>query len=358
MQMMDKARLCPGMILGQDVYNFANQIVVKKGTVLDERTITKLHRFEIPQFMIEEEVLSIQEANSYHRSSYSERIQNNPAFRRFQANYDTEIISFQNMLSCVIEKNQKIDCEALYRQVVMLLKDTGNSINAFDMVQNLRHYDDSTYAHSMNVGLLCNVFADWLELGEEEKKTLTVAGILHDIGKTRVPLEIIQKPARLSEEEYQIIKKHTEYGFAILTENKLDYHIRYTALQHHERMDGSGYPLGLAGNHIDEYARIVSIIDVYDAMTSPRVYRGPTCPFDVIQIFEEEGFQKYDSRYILTFLRRIAESYLNERIKLSDGRTGKLIYINVHALSRPVVMVDGKAIDLRKEKDLKIMEIM
>lgn len=358
MQMMDKARLCPGMILGQDVYNFANQIVVKKGTVLDERTITKLHRFEIPQFMIEEEVLSIQEANSYHRSSYSERIQNNPAFRRFQANYDTEIISFQNMISCVIEKNQKIDCEALYRQVVMLLKDTGNSINAFDMVQNLRHYDDSTYAHSMNVGLLCNVFADWLELGEEEKKTLTVAGILHDIGKTRVPLEIIQKPARLSEEEYQIIKKHTEYGFAILTENKLDYHIRYTALQHHERMDGSGYPLGLVGNHIDEYARIVSIIDVYDAMTSPRVYRGPTCPFDVIQIFEEEGFQKYDSRYILTFLRRIAESYLNERIKLSDGRPGKLIYINVHALSRPVVMVDGKAIDLRKEKDLKIMEIM
>ena len=358
MQMMDKARLCPGMILGQDVYNFANQIVVKKGTVLDERTITKLHRFEIPQFMIEEEVLSIQEANSYHRSSYSERIQNNPAFRRFQANYDTEIISFQNMISCVIEKNQKIDCEALYRQVVMLLKDTGNSINAFDMVQNLRHYDDSTYAHSMNVGLLCNVFADWLELGEEEKKTLTVAGILHDIGKTRVPVEIIQKPARLSEEEYQIIKKHTEYGFAILTENKLDYHIRYTALQHHERMDGSGYPLGLAGDHIDEYARIVSIIDVYDAMTSPRVYRGPTCPFDVIQIFEEEGFQKYDSRYILTFLRRIAESYLNERIKLSDGRAGKLIYINVHALSRPVVMVDGEAIDLRKEKDLKIIEIM
>ena len=358
MQMMDKARLCPGMILGQDVYNFANQIVVKKGTVLDERTITKLHRFEIPQFMIEEEVLSIQEANSYHRSSYSERIQNNPSFRRFQENYDTEIISFQNMISCVIEKNQKIDCEALYRQVVMLLKDTGNSINAFDMVQNLRHYDDSTYAHSMNVGLLCNVFADWLGFGEDEKKTLTVAGILHDIGKTRVPLEIIQKPARLSEEEYQIIKKHTEYGFAILTENKLDYHIRYTALQHHERMDGSGYPLGLAGDHIDEYARIVSSIDVYDAMTSPRVYRGPTCPFDVIQIFEEEGFQKYDSRYILTFLRRIAESYLNERIKLSDGRTGKLIYINVHALSRPVVMVDGEAIDLRKEKDLKIIEIM
>ncbi len=358
MQMMDKARLCPGMILGQDVYNFANQIVVKKGTVLDERTITKLHRFEIPQFMIKEEVLSVQESNTYHKSSYSERIQNSPEFKRFQENYDIEVLQFQNMLTCVIEKNQEIDCEALYHQVVLLLKDTGNTINAFDMVQNLRHYDDSTYAHSMNVGLLCNVFADWLGFDEEDKKKLTVAGILHDIGKTRIPLDIIQKPSSLSEEEYQIIKKHTEYGFAILTENKLDYHIRYTALQHHERNDGSGYPLGLMNDHIDEFAKIVSIVDVYDAMTSPRVYRGPMCPFDVIQLFEEEGFRKYDSAYILTFLKRIAESYLNEQVRLSDGRIGKLVFINVHALSRPVVMVGDQVVDLQKEKHLHIREIL
>lgn len=358
MQMMDKARLCPGMILGQDVYNFANQIVVKKGTVLDERTITKLHRFEIPQFMIEEEVLSVQESNTYHKSSYSERIQNSPEFKRFQENYDIEVLQFQNMLTCVIEKNQEIDCEALYHQVVLLLKDTGNTINAFDMVQNLRHYDDSTYAHSMNVGLLCNVFADWLGFDEEDKKKLTVAGILHDIGKTRIPLDIIQKPSSLSEEEYQIIKKHTEYGFAILTENKLDYHIRYTALQHHERNDGSGYPLGLMNDHIDEFAKIVSIVDVYDAMTSPRVYRGPMCPFDVIQLFEEEGFRKYDSAYILTFLKRIAESYLNEQVRLSDGRIGKLVFVNVHALSRPVVMVGDQVVDLQKEKHLHIREIL
>ena len=110
--------------------------------------------------------------------------------------------------------------------------------------------------------------------------------------------------------------------------------------------------------HIDEYAKIVSIVDVYDAMTSPRVYRGPTCPFDVIKLFEQEGFQKYDSRYIMIFLRRIAESYLNENVRLSDGRSGKLIYINNHALSRPVVMADGEAIDLRKERYLRIEEIM
>ena len=82
------------------------------------------------------------------------------------------------------------------------------------------------------------------------------------------------------------------------------------------------------------------------------------CPFDVIQLFEEEGFRKYDSAYILTFLKRIAESYLNEQVRLSDGRIGKLVFINVHALSRPVVMVGDQVVDLQKEKHLHIREIL
>lgn len=355
---MEKGRLRPGMVLGQDVYNYANQIVVKKGTVLDERTIDRLRRFEILRYLVEDEVVDMYESNRFHRSSYSERIQSSPEFQKFQKDYDEEVLTFQNMLNRVVEKHQKLEPEAMYRQVVNLLKDTGNTINAFDMVQNLRHYDDSTYAHSINVGLISSVFADWLGFEGEEKKTLTVAGILHDIGKTRMPLTIIQKPGKLSNEEYKIIKKHTELGFQILTENRLDYHIRYAALQHHERNDGSGYPQGLATRHIDPYAKIISIVDVYDAMTSPRVYRGPMCPFDVIEIFEQEGLQKYESEYILTFLRRIAESYLNENVKLSDGRVGRLVFINERALSRPTVLVDNEPVELGREKELRIMEIL
>jgi putative nucleotidyltransferase with HDIG domain len=358
MQLMEKGRLCPGMVLGQDVYNYAHQIVVKKGTVLDERTINKLRRFEILQYAVEDRVIEVHEAKSYHRSSYSQRIQKSPEFQKFQKDYDREVVSFQKMLNNVIEKHQTIDTEAMYNQVVTLLKDTGNTINAFDMVQNLRHYDDSTYAHSMNVGLLSNVFGSWLGFEGEERKILTVAGILHDIGKTRMPLAIIQKPGKLSDEEYKIVKKHTELGFHILTENRMDYHVRYAALQHHERCDGSGYPQGLSSRHIDSYAKIVSIVDVYDAMTSPRVYRGPMCPFDVIDIFLQEGLQKYESEYILTFLRRIAESYLNEMVKLSDGREGRLVYINNFALSRPTILIDGEPVDLRKEKNLCIREIL
>jgi HD-GYP domain-containing protein (c-di-GMP phosphodiesterase class II) len=173
-----------------------------------------------------------------------------------------------------------------------------------------------------------------------------------------MPLAIIQKPGKLSDEEYKIVKKHTELGFHILTENKMNYHVRCAALQHHERCDGTGYPQGLTARHIDQYAKIVSIVDVYDAMTSPRVYRGPMCPFDVIDVFLQEGLQKYESEYILTFLRRIAESYINEKVRISDGREGRIVYISNFALSRPTVLVDGEPIDLYKEKSLRIQEIL
>lgn len=358
MQMIEKSRLRPGMVLGQDIYNFGQQIIIKKGTVLDERMISKLQQFSILRVMVEDEVLAVYETKKYHRSSYSKRIQNSPEFKRFQRNYDKEVVEFQHMLNNVIEKNQKLDVEVMYHRVMNLLKDTGNAVNAFDMVQNLRHYDDSTYAHSMNVGLLSSVFASWLHFDQEEIKLVTLAGILHDIGKTRIPLDIIQKPGKLSNEEYRIVQKHPEIGYQILEENRLNYHIRNAALMHHERCDGSGYPQGLKGKDIDPIAKIVSIVDVYDAMTSPRVYRGPMCPFDVIEIYVQEGLQKYESEYILTFLNRIAESYINEQVRLSDGREGRLIYIDGQALSRPTILAGSDVVDLRKEKSLHIEEIL
>lgn len=358
MQMIEKGRLRPGMVLGQDIYNFGHQIVIKRGTVLNDHMINKLQQFSILRVMVEDELIGTYEKKKYHRSAYSERVQNSPEFQRFQRDYDKELIEFENIINNIVERNCDIDGDELFNLVLELLEDTQNTFNAFDMVQNLRHYDDSTYAHSINVGMLSYVFASWLGFSEEEKKTVTLAGILHDIGKTKMPLQIIQKPGKLSNEEYRIIKKHTEMGYQILEEKQMDYHIRNAALMHHERCDGSGYPNGLKEREIDRFAKVISIVDVYDAMTSPRVYRGPMCPFDVIDVFVKEGLQKYDSRYILVFLKRIAESYMGERVCLSDGRKGTIIYIDGQAMARPTIMVDGTPVDLRKEKSLMIHEIL
>lgn len=358
MYLIEKARLQPGMILGQDIYNFGQQKVIKKGTVLTSDLIAKLQHFSVLRIMIEEETVSGYTTKKYYRSAYSSRLQGSREFQEFQKNYEKEVQNFQMLLNDAVEKNTDIDAEGLYLSVINLLKDAGNSFNAFDMVQNLRHYDDETYAHSLNVGLLCSVMANWLDMKEEQHKVLTLAGILHDIGKTKIPLNIIQKPGKLSNEEYKIMKMHPKFGYDILSEKYMNYHIKNAALQHHERCDGSGYPNGLRGSEIDPYAKIVSIVDVYDAMTSPRVYRGPMCPFDVLDVLLDNGLQKYDGRALLIFTQRVAESYLNEKVRLSNGQEGLLVYIDPHDVSRPTVMTENGPVSLAEQKNLYIEEIL
>ena len=127
---------------------------------------------------------------------------------------------------------------------------------------------------------------------------------------------------------------------------------------HHERCDGTGYPFGISYEKIDPIARLVSIADVYDAMTSNRVYRDSLSPFTVVDIFQKEGLQKYDPEYILMFLEHIVNTYVNNQVLLSDGRTGEVVLINHHALSRPLLRLDDGFLDLTLEKDITIVKVL
>ena len=125
---------------------------------------------------------------------------------------------------------------------------------------------------------------------------------------------------------------------------------------HHERYDGSGYPLHLKGEQISSFASLVSLADVYDAMTSARVYRGPVCPFTVISLMESDGYQKYAPRYLLTFLENIVNTYLLHTVLLSDGSEGTIVFINKDKL--PTVKVGSQYIDLAKRTELSIVKIL
>ena len=149
------------------------------------------------------------------------------------------------------------------------------------------------------------------------------------------------------------------YGYELLKPLPLDAHIKLAALSHHERCDGTGYPNGLTTNDIDPYARVVAIADVYDAMTTARSYRAPLCAFQVIANFERDGLQKYDTKCVLAFLNRIAGTYQNHRILLSDGRSANIVMLNDKQLSRPIVQLDdGSCIDLSTAGDLHIQAVL
>ncbi|MEG1292435.1 MAG: HD domain-containing phosphohydrolase, partial [Lachnospiraceae bacterium] len=171
--------------------------------------------------------------------------------------------------------------------------------------------------------------------------------------------EILDKPGKYTNREYEYVKQHTLLGYKILKDQPLDIRVKRAALMHHERSDGSGYPQGLIDENIDSFAQIVAIADVYDAMTAARSYRAPLCPFQVITAFETEGLQKYHPEYILTFLEHIANTYQHNRVLLSNGHSATIVMINSKNLTKPMIQLDDKSIlDMVSRPDLEIIKII
>lgn len=350
--------LVPGMILESDVYNYNDQLILPEGLCLNDKAITKLTFYSIQSVRIKDSSVNKNTNMDREESSYSQRLKKSPEFIQFKRDFESAVNHMQSAMVDMVSSNLPMDISSVASDALMLLHPPEGDINVFDMIHNMRQYDDLTYAHSLNVGLICNVFASWLNLSQEEAKIALECGLLHDIGKLKIPEQIIKKPERLSNDEYQIIKTHPIEGYKILQTMPYVEHVKSAALMHHERCDGSGYPLGLIGDKIDYYAKIVAIADVYEAMTSARIYRGSLCPFQVIATFESEGLQKYDTQMIMTFLENIVNTYMLNRVRLNNGMEGDIIFINKQCLSRPTIKCGNEYIDLSLEPDLYIESIV
>jgi len=357
MKRVKTSDLLPGMITAEDVLNYNNQLILPKGLILTDKTITKLAFYSILSVRVEEDSAQLGDSSSFE-PTYAEKIRKSPAFIQFKDEFEHDVNTFKNVVNDVIEKGAPLNVDKLMNHTLNILDPTWTTPNVFDMLHCMRQYDDATYIHCMNVALICNVFARWLRLSEDEIRTATISGLLHDIGKTKIPDSIIKKPGKLTEKEYSIVKKHPLEGFRMIEDSALNTSIRNAVLMHHERCDGSGYPFGITGNKIEPYAKIVAIADVYDAMTSARIYRGPLCPFKAIALFESEGLQKYDTKYILTFLENVVNTYLLNTVRLNNGVVGKIVFINKKQLSAPTVQTENEFIDLSKHPELYIEDLI
>lgn len=359
MKRLSTQQLIPGMVVADDIMTSNHQMILPRDSVLTDAQIIKLELYGVLTVHVKDEFITQpMPRQTSSEPSYFDRVKSSPEFHAFKKVYEEELDSFKGMINKVVEKNTQLDVKELLSRSLLMVADAKGHISILDMLHNMREYDDSTFAHCLNVGLICNVFAHWLQLSDEEAEMATACGLLHDVGKLLVPHDIISKPGKLTEPEYYQIKKHPVEGFQLLQAQNIDKHICNAALMHHERCDGSGYPLGLKDSQIDSYAKMVAIADVYDAMTAARVYRAPICPFKVIEIFEQEGLQRYDVGFVLRFLENIVNTYIQNRCRLNDGREGEIIFINKDRLSQPVVQCGSEYVDLAKETNLYIESLL
>ncbi|MCR5598224.1 MAG: HD-GYP domain-containing protein [Lachnospiraceae bacterium] len=379
--------LIPGMIVATDII-VDGQLILPKGLTLTDRAIYRLSTYNIKDIRIEDPVdMEVEEIEDeeeekgtvsvadallgmttetqdsvipeFEEPSHFEKLKASPQYQQFRSEFTENVGVLKASLNQIVEKNTPIKVDDLIGDTMKIIASQSNTFSVFDMLHNMRDFDDLTYTHSMNVAMICNVFAQWLGMSPDEVKLATACGTLHDIGKLRIDDEIIKKPGKLTDDEFKTIQSHPVFGYRILQNQKISEHIKLSALEHHEKCDGSGYPMHLPGDKIDKYAKLVAIADVYDAMTSNRVYRKGMCPFKVIEIFEQEGLQKYDVVFIMTFLESVVNTYIDNRVALSDGRIGIVKWINKQRLSKPMVQLEnGDFLELSKNPNLSITQIL
>lgn len=387
MRKLEPKQLEIGMITAAPVTTPLGQELAPEGTIITRQLINrmKLYRVEYalivgeapdPLVIPKPETAPVQEpepvpepkpepkapkTHAEESKTHFQKVASSAEFRTFQIQYVQAIDQMKQSFSTAIEGYEPLDTQILLDSVSCLFQSRATIVELFDMIYNMRTMTDSVYSHCLNVALISRMIGRWLKFDRHDLDILTLAGLLHDIGKLLIPEEILNKPNALTDEEFAMIKQHPKLGFEVLkNQPSLDSRIQKAALMHHERCDGSGYPTGLTEDFIDNFAMIVAIADVYDAMTAARTYRSPLCPFQVISNFENDGFQKYHTQYILTFLKQIATTYQSNRVMLSDGRGCKIVMLNQNALSRPIVQFDDNScLDLSTEsKELFIKALL
>lgn len=227
--------------------------------------------------------------------------------------------------------------------------------NALIQLSQIKNKDDYTFLHSVGVCALMTSFCNVLHLGKNVTRQMSMGALLHDIGKMRVPNEILNKPGRLTEMEFDEMKRHVMYGHDLVAETQWVTPIARTVLnQHHERYDGSGYPDGLKEERISQFGQMAAIVDVYDAITAERVYHRPMAPVDALRKLHEWSQFHFNEELVRHFIRSVGIYPVGTLVKLESGRLGVVVEQNSGNLLRPVLRI---VYDTRKHQAVTPYEI-
>jgi len=392
-----------GMVLGHPVLNDDGTIeLLSKGSQLSKRHISLLTRLGIESVMVIEdsEELKVEETNkvedyvTYVREQIEETKEafDLDAFHADMKRVEEEDFDYivrskfnKNMKISVLTGEGNIPIDQRHRVSIDDTKDVFNKLRETetldigtvrqsvkdmlpDMVRNddvlmrlkqLQESDDYTFHHSLRVAILASMIGKWLGYSKTELHEICEAGLLFDIGKLKIPEFILKKNGKVTPQEFEIIKKHAQLGYSVLLRTKgVSQDVKFAALQHHERMDGSGYPLRIRAGQIHEFAKIIMVCDIYDAMISNRVYRSKLSPFEAAEYISWNSGHTLDSRICYIFLSNLAEFYIGKRCRLNSNEEGVIAYVDVNYPTRPIVRVGNRFLDLTKDRKYQIVELL
>ena len=318
-----------GMVTSEDVIEpGTDRVLLLKGTTLDSVMIFNLkERYNVGEVFIRK---------AFSAASISDEM-------RAEINIHESLTTLKDVFGSDEQKPITELSKEASKQISNVTNELITSLYADDNIllkmHQLQSYDDYTYKHCLRVAMMSVTIGKSLDLPRKQMRDLCEAALLHDIGKRTIDVDIIRKPGRLTDDEFMAIKKHPQNGYLLLRKNgSYSEEILNAVLMHHEKYDGTGYPLGLKGNQITYLARIITVADVYDALTSNRPYRQPWSVAEAEEFMMGGANTHFDYDIITAFLAAFAPFPVGSKVILSDGRVGTVMSNNTNVL-RPVIRV-------------------
>lgn len=329
----------PGMETCSAVYNNMGVVILPENTVLDMNIINGLKKLKVEKIKVYiRNENDLTESTKIFKEKYLENLNIvKDVLQELYSGKPLNMAKVNIVADSVLEYDGKIE----------------------DIMKNIKHIsdiDEYIYTHCLNVSMLSMLISRWLKFNDKRTEMIIKAGLLHDIGKIKISSEIINKPKPLLLNEFEEIKKHSIFGNKLAVDiPEIENEISMGILMHHEREDGSGYPNGLKGDEIHEFAKIIGIADVFDAMTTNKVYRNSVSPFDVFGYLENEGLKKFNKRILMTFLDNASDYLRGEKFLLNTNEIGEIVYINAEAYAKPIIKIGDRFVDLNKNPEIIIV---
>ncbi|MBO9539160.1 HD-GYP domain-containing protein [bacterium] len=257
-----------------------------------------------------------------------------------------------------VKQSNRIDIQSVDQSVQSTIQRIVTNKELLNSLIDLRVYDEYTYSHSSNVMSLALVVGAALGYSPERLRILGIGALLHDVGKAMIPESILHKPGKLTEEEFNIMATHPANGIMLLSGYAwANTEIKNVVFQHHEKFDGSGYPMKLSGTAISEFARIVSVVDVYDALISDRPYKKGLPPNVVYQAIINGAGNHFDPRIVQAFVKFIVPYPVNCYVELNTGQIARVVRVTRPHLMRPLIELEGSLVDLSKDPRFTIVHM-
>ncbi len=311
-----------GMIVGEDVYCNGN-LLLSKGMVIKSGYISKMTSRGVSKITV------------FADKSYYDDILLNPVEKFYVETYE----AFAKILDKLKSQN-KIDIPEIFPIVESILGAIFSSQNAILSITGLRGEGNYIYSHSLDVCIYSLIAAKVMNLSYEETVILGIGALLHDIGKVKISTDILNKQGKLNEAEFNEVKKHSEYGYDILIRcPQINYDVIKIVMQHHERCDGSGYPKQLKNDEILLLSKIVAIADIYDALTSDRVYKKKILPHEAAEYLLSISNTLVDSQIANIFIKNIAIYPKGCQVLLNTNEVAIILDSNIKMPLRPILKI-------------------